>query len=47
MRSAEMYAYAYKAALPRGSGRVQKNVIVIPMNKSREWWDKQALDRQT
>jgi len=45
--SAEMYAYAYKAALPRGSGRVQKNVIIIPMRKSQEWWDKQALDRQT
>ena len=45
--SAEMHAYAYKAALARGSGRVQKNVIVIPMSKSPEWWDKQALDRQT
>ena len=45
--SAEMYSYAYKAALPRGSGRVQKNVIIIPMSKSQEWWDKQALDRQT
>lgn len=45
--SAEMYSYAYKAALPRGSGRVQKNVIIIPMRKSQEWWDKQALDRQT
>jgi hypothetical protein len=41
-----MYAYAYKAALPRASGRVQKNVIIIPMSKSREWWDKQPLDRQ-
>ena len=29
------------------SGRVQKNVIIIPMSKSKEWWDKQALDRQT
>jgi hypothetical protein len=45
--SAEMYSYAYKAALQRGSGRVQKNVIIIPMSKSQEWWDKQALDRQT
>ena len=45
--SAEMYAYAYKGALPRGSGRVQKNVIIIPMNKSTEWWEKAALDRQT
>jgi hypothetical protein len=45
--SAEMFAYAYKDALPRGSGRVQKNVIIIPMRKSPEWWEKQALDRQT
>lgn len=45
--SAEMYSYAYKPALPRASGRLQKNVIIIPMSKSKEWWDKQALDRQT
>jgi hypothetical protein len=45
--SAEMHAYAYKGAMPRGSGRVQRNVIVIPMNKSKEWWDKAPLDRQT
>jgi hypothetical protein len=45
--SAEMHAYAFKAALARGSGRVQRNVIIIPINKSREWWDKAPLDRQT
>lgn len=45
--SAEMYAYAYKAAMPRGSGRVQRNAIIIPLNKSPEWWNKAALDRQT
>jgi hypothetical protein len=45
--SAEMHAYAYKGAVTRGSGRIQRNVIVIPMSKSEEWWDKQALDRQT
>jgi hypothetical protein len=45
--SAEMYAYAYKSALPRASGRLQKNAIIIPMSKSREWWDKPTLDRQT
>jgi hypothetical protein len=45
--SAAMYAYAYKDAQTRGSGRVQKNAIVIPIRKSQEWWDKQALDRQT
>jgi len=45
--SAEMHAYAYKAAMARGSGRVQRNAIIIPMSKSHEWWDKAALDRQT
>jgi hypothetical protein len=45
--SAEMYAYAFKAAMARGSGRIQRNVIIIPMSKSKEWWDKPALDRQT
>lgn len=45
--SAQMHAYAYKDALPRASGRVQRNVIIIPMRKSKEWWDKAALDRQT
>lgn len=45
--SAEMHTYAYKGALPRASGRLQKNAIIIPMSKSREWWGKQPLDRQT
>ena len=45
--SAEMYAYAFKPAIPRASGRVQRNVIVIPMSKSKEWWDQAALERQT
>jgi hypothetical protein len=45
--SAEMYCYAYRAAMARASGRVQRNVIIIPMSKSPEWWNKAALDRQT
>lgn len=44
--SAEMHAYAYRGALARASGRVQRNAIVIPMRKSKEWWDKPPLDRQ-
>lgn len=43
--SAEMYAYAYKNATPRLSGRVQRNVIIIPIRKTAEWWEKAALDR--
>lgn len=45
--SAEMYAYAYKNASPRQSGRTQRNVIIIPMSKTAEWWEKGALDRHT
>jgi hypothetical protein len=45
--SAEMYAYAFKPAMARASGRLQRNVIIIPINKSQEWWEKAALDRQT
>lgn len=43
--SAEMHAYAYKRAMPRMSGRAQRNVIVLPMSKTQEWWDKHALER--
>jgi len=45
--SAEMHAYAFRPAMPRGSGRVQRNVIIIPMRKSKEWWETAALERQT
>lgn len=45
--SAEMHAYAYRAAIARGSGRVQRNAIIIPIRKSKEWWDRAPLDRQT
>jgi hypothetical protein len=43
--SAEMYAYAYQAALPRTSGRITRNAIILPINKHRAWWEKPALDR--
>ena len=43
--SAEMHAYAYKPASPRASGRSQRNVIIIPIRKTQEWWEKNALDR--
>jgi hypothetical protein len=45
--SAEMYAYAYKNANPGGPGRTQRNVIIIPIRKTQEWWDKSALERHT
>ena len=43
--SAEMYAYAYKNAMCRGSGRLQRNVVILPIRKTREWWEKSALER--
>ena len=45
--SAAMHAYAFGSAIPRESGRVHRNVIIIPMSKSPAWWDKAPLDRQT
>jgi len=43
--SAEMYSYAYKNAMARASGRHQHTVIIIPMRKTEEWWQKTALER--
>jgi hypothetical protein len=43
--SPEMHAYAYKHAIARASGRVQRNAIVLPIKKTPEWWDKDALER--
>jgi len=43
--SAEMQNYAYKPATPRLSGRLAHNAIIVPMNKTAEWWQKTALER--
>lgn len=43
--SAEMYDYAYKAAVPRMSGRIARNAIIIPLSKTQTWWGKTALER--
>jgi hypothetical protein len=45
--SAEMYAYAYKPAMPRTTGRVVRNAIIIPVRKSAEWWAMSPLDRHS
>src|SRR5262245_30229169 len=45
--SAAMFAYAFKNASPGGSGRTQRNVIIIPLRKTPEWWEKTALERHT
>ena len=43
--SAEMYEFAYRHALPRASGRVVPNVIILPISKTDEWWQLSPLER--
>lgn len=43
--SAEMHAFAYKHALPRASGRITRNAIILPIRKNAEWWAKTSLER--
>jgi hypothetical protein len=45
--SAEMENYAYKPAIARLSGRVARNAIIVPMNKTSAWWEKTALERHS
>src|SRR3954469_12719507 len=45
--STEMFDFAYRRALPRKSGRVARNAIVLPMSKSAGWWKKSSLERHT
>jgi hypothetical protein len=43
--SAEMHAFAYKHAKVRTPGRVSPNVVVWPLRKTDEWWEKTPLER--
>ena len=43
--SAEMHTFAYKAAALRASGRIAPNAIIIPLNKTTEWWKLSTLER--
>lgn len=45
--SAEMQQYIQKNAAPRRSGRLCKNAIILPVRKTREWWEQSALERHT
>ena len=45
--SAEMHKFAYKAALSRQSGRVARNAVIVPVNKSAAWWEKSTLERHS
>jgi hypothetical protein len=43
--SAEMFDFAYRPAVPRRSGRVVPNAIILPLSKTTQWWEKPSLDR--
>ena len=45
--SPEMVNYSNKGAPPRRSGRLSKNAIVVPIRKTREWWQKSTLERHS
>jgi hypothetical protein len=45
--SAEMFAYAYKQAMIRTTGRLARNVIILPIRKSPEWWAMAPLQRHS
>src|SRR6185295_5996681 len=45
--SADMYDFAYRAAVPRRSGRVAAAAVILPMSKSATWWKKSSLERHT
>ena len=45
--SAEMHAYAYKAARSRESGRLMPNAIILPLSKTAAWWGMTTLDQHT
>lgn len=43
--SPAMHEYAFRHALGRVPGRTQCNVIILPIRKTKEWWDKDPIDR--
>ena len=43
--SAEMFDFAYRKAVPRRSGRVSRNAIILPISKTTEWWQTPSLER--
>ncbi len=45
--SAEMVNYSNRGAPARRSGRLARNVIIIPIRKTGEWWQKTALERHS
>jgi hypothetical protein len=45
--SPEMVQYSTKGAPVRRSGRLSRNVIIVPIRKTPEWWQKGTLERHS
>lgn len=45
--SPEMIQYACRSTPARRSGRLARNVVVVPIRKTEEWWRMSALERHT
>lgn len=45
--SSELYEFAYRRTQPRKSGRVARNMFVLPISKTPEWWQLSSLERHT
>ncbi|HEX5107217.1 MAG TPA: hypothetical protein VFV95_02165 [Vicinamibacterales bacterium] len=43
--SAELHDFAYRRAAARRSGRQATQAIILPINKTADWWAKPALER--
>jgi hypothetical protein len=43
--SAALYDYAFKPAAERQSGQTSGNVIIIPISKTKAWWEMGMLER--
>jgi hypothetical protein len=43
--SSDLYDFAYRRAVPRTTGRIARNVFVLPMSKTAEWWQLPSLER--
>jgi hypothetical protein len=43
--SAELFEFAYRKAVPRRTGRIARNALILPISKSTQWWEKSSLDR--
>ena len=45
--SAALYAHAFKRASGRTTGRTARNVIIVPIRKTADWWALHPLERHT